>query len=89
MKANDLLRQSINEMDDRAKTYDSKDGERSMWKTVEMFNELTGHNLTEQQGWKFMILLKLARSEQGAHKDDNYIDGAAYFSLAGECGGAQ
>jgi hypothetical protein len=38
-----------------------------------------------------MSLLKLARSEHGAHNIDNAIDGAAYLGIAGEldpiCGG--
>ena len=55
-----------------------------MPKIVAMFNALTGHELTPAQGWKFMACLKLARSEQGEHREDNYLDGAAYFALAGE-----
>ena len=49
-----------------------------------MFNTLTGHKLTPEQGWKFMVCLKLVRSEQGAFRADNFVDGAAYFALAGE-----
>ena len=71
-------------MQDRAQTYDSPGGERSMASTVEAFNALTGHTLTEEQGWKFMACLKLARSEQGDYRADNFVDGAAYFGLAGE-----
>ena len=71
-------------MSERANSYDKADGERSIAKTVAMFNALTGHTLTEEQGWKFMCCLKLVRSEQGNFKDDNFVDGAAYFSLAGE-----
>ena len=84
----DLILQTAREtIVDRGTTYDT-DGqgqERSMAKVVAMFNALTGHNITETQGWKFMACLKLARSEQGQHKLDNYLDGAAYMALAGEC----
>ncbi len=84
MQAADFLSQAQSEMQDRATTYDNAAGERSMAATVAMFNALTGHDLTEEQGWKFMACLKLVRSEQGAHRADNFVDGAAYFGLAGE-----
>lgn len=84
MNAEDFLKQAQSEMCDRAATYDKPAGERSMAATVAMFNALTGHNLTEEQGWKFMCCLKLVRSEQGAYRADNFVDGAAYFGLAGE-----
>ncbi|QWY83511.1 hypothetical protein [Rhizobium phage RHph_X2_28B] len=58
--------------------------ERSMKRTVEMFNTLYGTNLTETQGWTFMVLLKLVRSATGPYKQDDYVDGPAYFGLAGE-----
>ena len=59
---------------DRATTYDAPAGERSMAKTVAAFNALTGHQLTEEQGWLFMETLKMARSQQGQFKRDNYED---------------
>lgn len=70
-------------MEDRATTYDAE-GERSMSKTVTMFNTLTENEITEEQGWLFMALLKTVRAQQGNFKSDNYEDGAAYFGLAGE-----
>lgn len=71
-------------MKDRAATYDKPEGERSMSATVAAFNAVTGHQLTEEQGWLFMALLKAVRSQQGAYRADSYEDGAAYFALAGE-----
>jgi hypothetical protein len=84
MKAEEILAKAAGHLADRAKTYDKPEGERSMRKTVDMFNVLTGGELTEEEGWMFMVLLKMVRSQQGEHKDDNYEDGAAYFALAGE-----
>ena len=80
-----ILRDAIAAMDERGQSYDTNgDGvERSMGKVVEMFNTLTGHVLSEEQGWDFMILLKLVRASQG-YKADNYVDGSAYFGLEGE-----
>lgn len=79
-----ILRAGLNHMEDRAATYDAEQGERSMGKTVTMFNTLYGFELTEEQGWAFMELLKLVRSSQGAYRQDNYEDGAAYMGLMGE-----
>ena len=61
------------------------DKERSMARTVSTFNALTGHKLTEVQGWQFMAVLKLARAQGARLNMDDYIDGAAYMALAGEC----
>ena len=88
MKANEILQHAIAEMDARAITYDKPEGERSMAKTIAMFNALTGHALTETEGWQFMACLKMARSTQGAHHPDNHIDHAAYAALAGESASA-
>lgn len=84
MEAQDFLEQGVKEMGERATTYDAPEGERSMGKTVAMFNALTGADISEAQGWKFMACLKLVRSEQGDFRADNFVDGAAYFGLAGE-----
>src|SRR5690554_7103235 len=82
--ATDILKAAAGHMQDRAATYDRPEGERSMGATVAAFNAVTGHQLTEEQGWLFMALLKAVRSQQGAYRADSYEDGAAYFALAGE-----
>jgi len=84
MAAGEILDQAGKEMGDRAIHYDQPEGERSMAKTVLMFNILTGNEITETEGWHFMSLLKKVRSTQGAYRADNYIDEAAYAALAGE-----
>ena len=84
--AKDILLQAMGTIGERGKSYDT-DGngnERSMERIVSMFNTMTGHELTTQEGWKFMVILKLVRSCQGEDKLDNYLDGSAYFALAGE-----
>jgi len=75
---------AVTEMDDRADTYDNPDGERSMGNTVAAFSAITGVDMTEEQGWLFMVCLKAVRTQQGDYRADSYIDGAAYFGLAGE-----
>lgn len=85
INAADILAAAKEHLANRAATYDADgEGERSMAKTVEIFNTLTGHGLTVEQGWLFMVCLKLVRSQQGKFKRDNYEDGAAYFALACE-----
>jgi NADH dehydrogenase/NADH:ubiquinone oxidoreductase subunit G len=80
LSAHDIVLQAASEMQDRAVTYDKPAGERSMGATV----AVTGVSMTEEQGWLFMALLKAVRSQQGNMKTDNYVDGSAYFALAGE-----
>jgi len=87
-----FLETAAKEMKDRASQRDTQtqtpggvSGERSMAATVRAFNALTGKNLTEADGWEFMILLKLVRGRQGAFRADDYVDAAAYCGLLGEC----
>jgi hypothetical protein len=56
-----------------------------MARTVDVFNAITGQELSELDGWKFMIALKLARSAQGSFHEDDYVDLCGYAALAGEC----
>lgn len=69
----------------RAAERDSGEGERSMASAVKAFNAMTSVGLTETEGWLFMVLLKISRSRRGKFVVDDYIDGAAYMMLAGEC----
>jgi len=83
--AADLLAEGQDILVQRGKQYDAqKTGERGMSKVVTAFNALEGTALTEEQGWRFMVMLKLMRASQGAPHKDNYVDGANYFALAGE-----
>lgn len=84
MNAAVILDQASSTIKSRGEERD-KGSERSMRATVDAFNALTGQELTETQGWQFMAILKLARANGGAFKMDDYLDGAAYMALAGEC----
>jgi hypothetical protein len=68
----------------RGNSRDLPQGERSMRRTVDAFNAITGLVLSERDGWLFMAILKAARATAGGHNPDDYEDGAAYFALAGE-----
>lgn len=78
------LQAALGHMQDRATTCDSERGERSMGKCVTMFNTLYEQELTEEQGWAFVCLLKLVRTSQGDFRADNYEDLAAYAGLMRE-----
>ena len=81
--APEILAAAAQCISDRAATRDLP-AERSMARTVAAFNALTGHALSERDGWLFMVALKAARATAGSHNADDYTDGAAYFALAGE-----
>lgn len=84
MKASEFLEAAIGAMESRAKERD-KNEERSMARTVEAFNTLLGHALSERDGWLFMAILKIARAgSTPTGTEDDYIDMAAYAGLAGE-----
>lgn len=72
-------------MEERAKEYDQPGGERSMGKTVEIFNLYTGKSLVESEGWLFMQILKDVRqwSNPGFHQD-SAKDCIAYAALKAE-----
>lgn len=72
-------------MCERGQQYDAANGERSMGKAVAAFNALYGHDMTEADGWAFMLLLKMSRQSQsvGFHRD-SAEDAVAYTALMAE-----
>lgn len=83
--APEMLIAAADQIEARAALRDMPQGERSMARAVASFNALTGHALSETEGWLFLVALKAARATAGAHHDDDYVDMAAYAALAGEC----
>jgi hypothetical protein len=79
-----ILEAAAGHMRDRAATYDKPEGERSMGATVQAFKAITGHELTEEQGWLFMICLKLVRGVSDKTLDSQE-DLVACCALMGEC----
>lgn len=80
------LDKAAGHMADRASTYDTPEGERSMGKTVQAFNAITNHHLTEAEGWLLLQLLKDVRAfaRQGDPHQDSLEDCIAYASLKAE-----
>jgi len=88
MNAPDILIAAADCIGDRASERDKPSGERSMAHTVSMFNayrDSAEGSLSELDGWMFMVFLKIARAAGGNFREDDYIDGAGYMALAGEC----
>lgn len=85
MKANEILRQAAEVIEERGKLRDKPDGERSMLRAICAFNILTGKGMSELDGWLFMSILKIARATAGAPHLDDATDLAGYAALAAEC----
>ncbi len=68
----------------RGEERDQADGERTIPRCVTAFNAITGHKLSNCDGWLFMEVLKKCRSVQGAYKYDDYRDGVGYAALRAE-----
>ena len=85
MKAPEFLHKAAALMEERGKEYDKPEGERSMGKTVKAFNAITGHSLTEAEGWLLLQVLKDVRQWQrpGYHAD-SAEDCIAYSALKAE-----
>lgn len=90
MKAPQLLERAAGHMRDRSATYDQPQGERSMGKTVQAFNVITGRDLSESEGWLLLQLLKDVRLFQrpGYHAD-SAEDCIAYSALKAEAKAAE
>ena len=85
MKAPEILTRSAEIMAERAKQYDSQQGERSMGKAVAAFNAITGQSLSEANGWLLMALLKMVRDNTtDKPHEDSLHDLVAYGALYGE-----
>lgn len=77
--------QAASIMEQRGQTYDLASGERSMERTVAVFNAYLGTNLTESQGWLFMDILKTVRAfTKKAFHQDSCEDKVAYACLLAE-----
>lgn len=83
--ATDFLRNAADIMDERGKQYDSPEGERSMGKCVAAFNAITGHTLTEAEGWLLLQVLKDVRLfQRKTYHQDSAEDCVAYAALKAE-----
>ena len=85
MHAIEILNQAVEHQRQRAATYDSPEGERSMGRAVAAFNAITGRELSEPEGWLLLQVLKDVRlfTRPGYHAD-SAEDCVAYAALKAE-----
>lgn len=82
--ASEFLTDAASLLQERGKEYD-RPQERSMKKTVEAFNTITGHKLTEPEGWLLMQILKDVRQwTTSNYHEDSARDCVAYAALKAE-----
>ena len=60
------------------------DPHESFRRTALVWSGICGHSITPQQVPLMMAGLKAVRAGMGSQNDDDTIDGAGYFALAGE-----
>ena len=84
MKASQFANRACVLLEDRGKERDQPDGERSMARCVRTFNAMTGHELSVEDGWLFMVYLKHARMRGGSFRLDDYEDAVSYEALMAE-----
>jgi hypothetical protein len=83
--APELLGRAARHMHDRTSTYDKPEGERSMGRTVRAFNAITGHALSESEGWLLLQVLKDVRLfTRSTYHADSAEDCIAYAALKAE-----
>lgn len=59
--------------------------ERSIPHIVQIFNAITGHKLTVDEGWTFMQCVKLARMQRDPkQREDHFLDLIGYTALRAE-----
>ncbi len=82
MNHTDILTQSVLTLRDRDSQYGSM--EETMIRTCEIFEMITGREMSPYHANIFMHSLKLARIRTSPAKPDNYVDGINYLAFAGE-----
>ena len=82
MNHTEILTESVLILRDRDTQYGSM--EDTMVRACEIFEMITGKELTPYEANIFMHSLKLSRIRKSPTKSDNYVDGVNYLAFAGE-----
>jgi len=81
MKASDYLNEAKAIIEDRGMDYGHPSD--NMQRTARLWSAYLEMPISDDQVAMCLALVKIARSMETA-KPDNYIDGAAYFAIAGQ-----
>ena len=84
MNVYEILQKSQEIIKERGTERDLPGGERSMKRCVLAFNALSSKNLSVEDGWRFLLLLKLSRQQEGKFKEDDFFDALGYAALLTE-----
>ena len=84
MKIEDFINEAEEMINRHKSDRDLGNGEKTIDTIVHLFNEITGNDLTVQEGNIFMVLTKIVRMQRDVKNKDHYVDAIAYLAMAGE-----
>lgn len=79
-----ILQSALDALSQRAAIRDQPSGERSAKKAAAILSAWTGRDWFEDDVWRCLLAVKLARESQGAFHVDDVVDLAGYAGLLGE-----
>jgi hypothetical protein len=80
-----ILQSALDALTQRAAIRDQPSGERSAGKAADILTAWTGRQWVEEDVWRCLVAVKMARESQGAFHLDDALDGSAYMALLAEC----
>lgn len=83
--APEIMQWGLNALSNRAAIRDQPSGERSAGRAADILTAWTGRQWVEEDVWRCLIAVKMAREQQGRMHLDDFTDSSAYFALLGEC----
>lgn len=85
-RAEDVLQTAIQVIEQREHQHGTK--HNVFEQTRRLWSAYLGIPVTSEQVAQMMVLLKIARSQNGSFNTDDYVDAVGYAALAGEMRGA-
>lgn len=82
-QALDILKQAMRTIEERAKQYDTPEGENSFGNIARLWEAKTGLPFLPSDAAEMLGLMKVGRSQNPGFNMDNYVDACAYFAFAG------
>lgn len=82
-QALDILKQAMRTIEERAKQYDTPEGENSFGNIAKLWEAKTGVSFQPSDAAEMLGLTKVGRAQNPGFNMDNYVDACAYFAFAG------
>lgn len=79
-----ILQLGLDALEQRAAIRDQPNGERSAKKAADIMTAWTGEDWFEEDVWRCLMAVKMARDSQGKFHLDDLTDLASYAALLGE-----